>query len=513
MITRVVSLSDGRLLCCITVFLFLVTETDVPLRRHCNAAGCLEGSKRFNLPVVANGPCQADNFHSRRNLNALIDGLSADSCSWPSWQQRSSSMLQRTRTALPKIGHNGEASPVEEDNTKPDPHLGRLRPVAAHNSLPMQLSTTGHRAWIKQDARLGMLEVALVNSSQLAERWSKTVKHAWSHRSEVWLSVLEHLRRKTFGSSFALVFVALLLLIGIVATVVACMEVRCQWTEFRNSITENRTSTDRLPNDHTIPDRRNTKSRICGSGSKPSRGSAQPFLTPSLISGQNSPLLPFGHHPTGSWSPQSEQCNPELFGPCLCPELVVPQGNECKLEVPRLAANSSEHKGRILVRDLSDKPVFKVDFDLTAAPLRGRTRVDRLIVSCAKRNKIFAVCQESTEDSANELAINHPGGTLFGKIRANGSTRADGFSLATQVDAREVHFSALPNSAGLEATDEHGQLLSVTVPLDDQALRSTRIGPFVDAGLAVASILAVEVLELQLMHGSVRSSVQSHKLA
>merc|ERR550532_1003630 len=96
-------------------------------------------------------------------------------------------------------------------------------------------------------------------------------------------------------------------------------------------------------------DHRSTKSRSSGSNSKQRKGLAPPFLTPSLVSGQISPMLPMSHRPTGSLSPQSEQCNPELFGPCLCPDLVVPQGNECKLEVPRLAANSSEHKGRILV--------------------------------------------------------------------------------------------------------------------------------------------------------------------
>eukprot|EP00419_Tripos_fusus_P068916 CAMPEP_0172896862 /NCGR_PEP_ID=MMETSP1075-20121228/156328_1 /TAXON_ID=2916 /ORGANISM="Ceratium fusus, Strain PA161109" /LENGTH=87 /DNA_ID=CAMNT_0013752325 /DNA_START=22 /DNA_END=282 /DNA_ORIENTATION=- len=86
------------------VFLFLVTETDVPPHQHYNTAGFLEDSMRFNLPGVANGPCQADSFHPRRNLNAMIEGLSADSSFWPSWQQRSFSMLQITRTALPKIG-------------------------------------------------------------------------------------------------------------------------------------------------------------------------------------------------------------------------------------------------------------------------------------------------------------------------------------------------------------------------------------------------------------------------
>jgi len=150
-----------------------------------------------------------------------------------------------------------------------------------------------------------------------------------------------------------------------------------------------------------------------------------------------------------------------------------------------------------------------VEFDLTAAPFQGGTHVDRLILSCAKRHNVFVICQECAGHFANEIVINQPGGTLFGKVSAKGNTRVDGFTLATHADAREVHFSPIPNSVGLEATDEHGQLLSVTVPLDEEGRRSVRIGPFVDAGLAVAAILAVDVLEVQLMQGG----VQSHKLA
>lgn len=513
MITRAAVLSDGRLLCCITVFLVLLGEADFPLHRQHIAAGYVEGGNRFNLPDIANGPCQGGHSLARRRFNALLDGLAGESCPWPSGEQYSVSMLQSTRTVLPKIGQNGEVPPEEEENTTPEPHLGASRHIDAQHALPLQLSKTGHHTWIKQDTHRGVLEAAVLKLSQLAERWSNTVKHAWSHRSEVCLFALKHLHRiSPFDSPFTIVAVVLLLLIMICGTVVACMEVRCQWTEFRDSIISQQNSslsTGGFPNDHATPevDRRSAKSRTSASSSKQRKNLAQPFLNSSLVSGQISPQHPLSHRPASSLSPQSEQCSPELFGPCLCPELVVPHGNECKLELPRLPARSSEPKGQIFIRDLSDKPVFKVDFDLIAAPARGGTHVDRLILSCAKRHNIFAICQECTERSANEIAINHPGGTLFGKVSAKGNTRADGFSLAIQADAREVYFSAIPNSTGLEATDEHGQLLSVTVPLDEEGRRSVRIGPFVDAGLAVASILAVDVLEFQLMQGTVQSKL------
>jgi len=488
MITRAVFLSDGRLLCCITVFLVLLAETD--LQVHEQHISSFEGG-------------------NRRRFNALLEGLTGESCPLPSQEQNSVSMLQSTRTMLPKIIQNGEVPQVEEDNTKLEPPLGGVQPIAS-----LQLSNTGQLTSIKQDVRLGMLETAVLKSSQLAERWSNTVKHAWSHRSAVWLFALKQLhRRPLFDSPFAIALAALLLLMVILGIVVACMEVRCQWTEFRDSISSHtRISLDGLPSDHAIPDvdhRSTEKNHSTGSNFKQRRGLAQPFLTPSLVSGQISPLQPMSHRPTGSLSPQSEQCNPELFGPCLCPELVVPHGSECKLELPRLPVHSSEPKGRIFIRDLSDKPVFKVEFDLTAAPFRGGTHVDRLILSCAKRHNVFVICQECAGHFANEIVINQPGGTLFGKVSAKGNTRVDGFTLATHADAREVHFSPIPNSVGLEATDEHGQLLSVTVPLDEEGRRSVRIGPFVDAGLAVAAILAVDVLEVQLMQGG----VQSHKLA
>mmetsp|Transcript_64447 Transcript_64447/g.185217 ORF Transcript_64447/g.185217 Transcript_64447/m.185217 type:complete len:432 (+) Transcript_64447:13-1308(+) len=169
---------------------------------------------------------------------------------------------------------------------------------------------------------------------------------------------------------------------------------------------------------------------------------------------------------------------PDYTAAYLCPELVVPEEQECTLLVPRLPEGGSS--GQVTVDDLRGVAVFRAYYG------QGK----RLILSSAAGDSVFAFCRDG---ESGTLTIHHPSDAQFGSLRSDGG----GYTVATRRGVC-MHLRGDVRLGNLNATDEQGQLLAIAEPVaKSNARRSVRIGPQVDAGLVALVLLGIDVLEQQ----------------
>mmetsp|Transcript_99561 Transcript_99561/g.277151 ORF Transcript_99561/g.277151 Transcript_99561/m.277151 type:complete len:468 (+) Transcript_99561:131-1534(+) len=178
-------------------------------------------------------------------------------------------------------------------------------------------------------------------------------------------------------------------------------------------------------------------------------------------------------------------------GPRLCPELVVPEGNECVLFVP--VARPSATESSVTVSDSHGMPVFNATF---------KSDQKHLVLTSATGSGVFASCREAEMDQdthrnrdnrSSVLTIFYRSEQPYGTLRGDGPRPAHGYSVSAHTGWR-VRFRGDPESHNLNATDDQGHLLAITE--QGTTKRAIRIGPNVDAGLVALAVLGIDLLVL-----------------
>jgi len=186
-------------------------------------------------------------------------------------------------------------------------------------------------------------------------------------------------------------------------------------------------------------------------------------------------------------------------GPYLCSELIVPEGKECTLVVPRLPRGGpGASGGHVVISDASGMPVLRASYNLSiAVPTRAPRPRDlkRLVLSSASGETAFAFCRDGEAQlggTSAGLAIHHSSETAFGVLCADGCQAGDGCSVITQRGSR-IYFRRGLQVGSLNVTDDSGQLLAVAEPAG--TAHSVRVGQLVDAGLITLGLLGIDLLE------------------
>lgn len=219
----------------------------------------------------------------------------------------------------------------------------------------------------------------------------------------------------------------------------------------------------------------------------------------SIRWGRSKERLPMLRLHQGAASKPGGPSGAPVAGLRLCPELVVPEGKECTLLVPRLPADSTGPGRWPTVEDSQGRPVMRATF-LLAAPAAGRSpkigEVKRLILSSAIGDAVYAFCRDSPAEAGcgpAGLRLYHRSEAPFGVLHADGCEAGSGYSVVTEEGCR-VYFRVDLQGGSLTATDEQGRLLAIAEPAGVER-HSVRIRPGVDAGLITITLLSIGILE------------------
>eukprot|EP00930_Biecheleria_cincta_P045113 TRINITY_DN31093_c0_g1_i1.p1 TRINITY_DN31093_c0_g1~~TRINITY_DN31093_c0_g1_i1.p1 ORF type:complete len:389 (-),score=35.77 TRINITY_DN31093_c0_g1_i1:97-1263(-) len=172
----------------------------------------------------------------------------------------------------------------------------------------------------------------------------------------------------------------------------------------------------------------------------------------------------------------------------LCgPELVVPDGQECNLEIPSIQHQSSVHdRIELPVNDSQQSCILRgVIFK---APLSDGTRI---LLQSIGRDRTWGSCRESSRPNCFTVHRSN-NREVFGRIEMSA-----GGSIAFHPEGlppHTVHFEG-PMSGRIRILDGHGVLLAVSEIIPRG--RAVRVGPLVDVGLVMLCQLSMDVLRLQ----------------
>jgi len=179
-------------------------------------------------------------------------------------------------------------------------------------------------------------------------------------------------------------------------------------------------------------------------------------------------------------------------GPHFCADLVVPEGNECSLLVPKLPSSRACPGGEVLIQDEQGVPVFFAAWSTLAA-----RDTKRLILRSATDDTVFGHCRDALLEPGGRLAgINiYPEGQdkPFGVLCAGSGRDPDGYSVWMQ-SGWQIFLTGDFQSGEVKARDESGSLLAM-ISASGVSSRTVRIGPNVDAGLLTLTMLAMDLLE------------------
>jgi len=220
----------------------------------------------------------------------------------------------------------------------------------------------------------------------------------------------------------------------------------------------------------------------------------QPWAYPG-VGQRSSPSTGVQPPPNPSRSPQQVQFQ-EPSGVHLCPELVVPEGSECTLIVPRLSGGGSS---QVTVDDTRGVPVFCAAFNNDTTWQARIRETKRLILSSTSGDTIFAFCRDDeAQGGPSGLVIHHHSEAPFGVLHADSRDAGSGYTLVAR-QGFKVHIKGDHLLGNMNVTDESGRLLAIATPLHQGggAHRSLRIGPLVDAGLVALGLLGIDFLEHQ----------------
>lgn len=185
-------------------------------------------------------------------------------------------------------------------------------------------------------------------------------------------------------------------------------------------------------------------------------------------------------------------------GIVLCPDLVVPDGCECILLVPRLDPCL---RGKLTVDDADGVPVFHVAALGPAQQAGGGyarqgPRGPRLVLSSTRHGgTVFAHCQLSGPGPGASVTITDSASRPFGSLRLRASEGGRLYQAVTGT-GEEVNIQADAHG-DLTATDRHERLCAIARHLPAKRARRFRIGPFVDVGLMLLCTLGIDLLETE----------------
>lgn len=191
---------------------------------------------------------------------------------------------------------------------------------------------------------------------------------------------------------------------------------------------------------------------------------------------------------------------------CLCPELVVPENNECTLLLPEMnvtppgqGASGPIHQPKILsIDDLNGMAVLFAAYTTAAVPPAGHLDVPghskRLVLRSALEDVVLASCADSVEIDAQSdpsLVIFDKADEQCAVLRASSPGGTRGF-MVHFTTGQKVMIRRDLQSSGTYATDEDGWLLACTE--NTERGRVIRISPQQDAGLMTLAMLGTDLM-------------------
>jgi len=171
----------------------------------------------------------------------------------------------------------------------------------------------------------------------------------------------------------------------------------------------------------------------------------------------------------------------------LCSDLLVQDGLECTLVLPRLALLKTN--AQVNVSDTKGGAVFRIKFSLT--PDRDGTR---LVMSNQTGDMTFATASDSRSVQAGAqqraLSIMNPKDPSRQYVLED---KGGGDFQVSNTVGQFIRFVSIPG--GFNAIDDQDQLLAfLDPPVRNGAGQVARVGPLVDVGLIVMCFLGIGVL-------------------
>ncbi|CAJ1461807.1 unnamed protein product [Effrenium voratum] len=176
----------------------------------------------------------------------------------------------------------------------------------------------------------------------------------------------------------------------------------------------------------------------------------------------------------------------------LCPDLMVPDGVECTLNVPRLTLVKTN--SRVTVTDSKGGTVFRVDFSRT--PDREGTR---LVLTNPPGDNTFASASDSRVMNRQAMASQTSAVSIISTKDQSRQylleDKTGGDYQVSSTSGQYIRFLSVPG--GFNAIDDQDQLLAFLDPPARTAATTqvARIGPLVDAGLMVMCFMGIGVMK------------------
>jgi len=189
-------------------------------------------------------------------------------------------------------------------------------------------------------------------------------------------------------------------------------------------------------------------------------------------------------------------------GPYLCPELVVPEHNECTLLVPELEISEASPNGIISIDDVNNSAVLLTSYSIMPNPPKAPYEVPgngkRLVLRSALEDVVVASCRDADPDPGGGppgLTILSKTDEVCGMLRPSGPGSKNSFVVALW-SGQKVLIRKDMQGHCTYATDEDGWLLACFEEKSPEAKRMLRISPQVDAGLITLTILGTKLMEI-----------------
>lgn len=200
-------------------------------------------------------------------------------------------------------------------------------------------------------------------------------------------------------------------------------------------------------------------------------------------------------------SPPSQAIRPSV-GPYLCPELVVPEHNECTLLVPELKISEACPNGIISIDDVNHSAVLLTSYSIMPKPPSAPYEVPgngkRLVLRSALEDVVVASCRDADPDPAGGppgLTILNKADEVCGMLRPSGPGSRNSFVVVLW-SGQKVLIRKDIQGRCTYATDEDAWMLACLEEEVSEGKRMLRISPQVDAGLITLAILGTKLLEL-----------------
>lgn len=174
----------------------------------------------------------------------------------------------------------------------------------------------------------------------------------------------------------------------------------------------------------------------------------------------------------------------------LCPDLVVPEKQECTLLIPRILT-AGRRMGEVSVADIRGSSVFRAKWE------EGDAGKKISLISASQETFVFGCCGQTASSSRPgvppTMIIQYADGRQFGSLGADATEAGSSYVVSTP-RGRLWKFKGDAHLGNLNAMDGQSRLLAIAEP-DFRGERCVRIGPQVDVGLMILSMMAIDLLE------------------